>query len=144
MGKNSSFRIVKDVCDALGLQGCGARKNMTMHGLRAAAVTLLLKAGHADSSVAMRTGHRDVRSLNSYQNLAGSLGKRQQEDVFGISPSKKAIIRDFGASTNDWNEHNFRGEEKGGRDRKNECGGKENTQGGPTGDGVQRNRMGTV
>ena len=74
---------------------------MTMHGLRATTVTLLPKAGHADSSVAMRTGHRDVRSLKSYQNLACSLGKRQQEDAFGISPSKKATIREFGASTND-------------------------------------------
>ena len=92
LGKNSFFHIVKDVCDALGLRGCGAGKNMTMHGLRATTVTLPLKAGHADSSVAMRTGHRDVRSLKPYQNLAGSLGKRQQEDVFGIYPSKKATI----------------------------------------------------
>ena len=33
-------------------------------------------------------------------------------------------------------------EEKGGRDRKNECGGKENTQGEPTGDGVQKESHG--
>ena len=102
LGKNSFFRIVKDVCDALGLRRCGARKSMTMHGLRATTVILLPKARHADSSISMRTEHRDVRSLKSYQNLACSLGKRQLEDVFGIPPSKKATIREFGASTHDW------------------------------------------
>ena len=142
LGKNSFFRIVEDVCDSLGLRGCGARKNMTTHGLRATTVTLLLKAGHADFSVAMRTKHRDVRSLKSYQNLAGSVGKRQQEDVFGICPSKKATVRDFGVCKNDGNEHNFRGQERGGRDRNNACGGKENTRGGPTCDGDQRESHG--
>ena len=44
MGEELFFRIVKDVVYALGLRGCGARKELTMHSLRARTVTLLLKA----------------------------------------------------------------------------------------------------
>lgn len=45
--------------------------------------TILYEAGHSDSSVSMRTGHRDPRSLESYQNLRGGEGLRQQRDLLG-------------------------------------------------------------
>lgn len=114
---------------------------MNMHGLRATTVTLLLKAGHADSSVAMRTRHRDVRSLKSYQNLAGSLEKRLREDVFGISPSKKLTVREI-ASTHVWNDEGLRGEGEGARYGKSDLKGKENNLSGPTGDSVKRESHG--
>ena len=38
----------------------------------------------------MRTGHRDLKSLKSYQNLRGGEGKRQQQDILG-SESKASI-----------------------------------------------------
>lgn len=41
------------------------------------------ESGHSDSSIAMRTGHRNQKSLKSYQNLRFGTGFLQQQDVFG-------------------------------------------------------------
>ena len=46
---------------------------MTMRGPRATTVILRLQAFHADSSIAMRIGQREFRSLMSYQYLEGVL-----------------------------------------------------------------------
>lgn len=95
---------------------------MTMHALSVTTVILLPKAGHTNSSVAISIEHRDVRFLKSYQNRAGSVGKWQLEDVFGMFPSKNASIRDFDACNDNWNDRNLRGEEEGGSDGKNDSG----------------------
>ena len=55
---------------------------MTNHGLRSTVIIRLCECGHADSSVALRSGHRDMRLLKAYQNLRGQLGKRQQCEIF--------------------------------------------------------------
>ena len=65
LGKNSFFRIFRDVCNKLGITGCGCKTNMTTHGLRATTVTLLLPARHADAFVTMQTVHRNIRSLKA-------------------------------------------------------------------------------
>lgn len=67
------------------MSGCGEMPWVTTHGLSGALATLLFESDHADSSVAMRTGHRDMRSLKSNKNLRGWLGKRQQGDLFGYN-----------------------------------------------------------
>lgn len=81
--KNSFFESSGTFVTAIGIKGCGFRTRMTMHGLRATTVTLLLQAVDADSSVAMRTGHREFRTRKSYHNLIAGLGMRQQESLCG-------------------------------------------------------------
>ena len=36
------------------------------------------------TSVSLRTGHRSLRSLRSYNSLSGSEGKRQTDGLFGF------------------------------------------------------------
>lgn len=43
--------------------GSGSKTWVTTHGLRDTMASLLFAAGNADSSVSLRTGHRDPRSL---------------------------------------------------------------------------------
>jgi len=74
---------VKNVCTVEGIAGSGKKGWVTTHGLRGTLATLLFENGHSDSSVALRTGHRDPRSLKSYQNLRGIEGMQQQRDVLG-------------------------------------------------------------
>ena len=84
LGRNSFSKIVKTVCASLGISGTGVKHGMTTHGLKGTVTTLLVEAGHSDSSIAMRTGHRDPRSLKNYQNLQGRGGEKQQEDILGV------------------------------------------------------------
>ena len=81
LGRNTFSKIVKDVCASNGISGTGSKKGMTTHGLRGTVTTLLVEAGHSDSAIAMRTGHRDPRSLKNYQNIQGWEGERQQCDI---------------------------------------------------------------
>lgn len=82
IGKNTFGKIVKDACVKEGINGSGSRGWVTTHGLRGSLASILFGAGHSDSSVVMRTGHRDPRSLKSYQNLRGIEGIKQQRDIF--------------------------------------------------------------
>lgn len=54
-----------------------------MHGFHGALATILYENGHSDSSVALRTGHRDPKSLEYYQHLRGGNGLQQQRDFLG-------------------------------------------------------------
>lgn len=81
LGKNSFLSAVKSCCNEEGIQGSGTKSWMTTHGLRGTLATILFEAGHSDSSVSLRTGHRDPTSLKSYQHLRGGLGLRQQRDL---------------------------------------------------------------
>lgn len=56
-----------------------------MHSLRDIYATIVFESGHDSSSVAMRIGHRDVRSLNYYQNLRGGDGLRQKQDLLALA-----------------------------------------------------------
>ena len=86
IGKNHFSKIVKDVCKREKIVGSGTRNWVTTHSLRGTLATILFGAGHSDSSVAMRTGHRDPRSLKSYQNLRGTKGREQQRDLLREPP----------------------------------------------------------
>lgn len=87
VGRNKFMKIVKDVCAREGIQGSGSRNWVTTHGLRGTLATILFGAGHADSSVALRTGHRDPTSLKSYQHLRGQEGLQQQRDLLNVPGS---------------------------------------------------------
>lgn len=101
MGKNLFLRVVKHCCSDEGINGSGTKSWVTTHGLRGTLATLLFQAGHADSSVSLRTGHRDPRSLKSYQNLRGVEGLRQQQDLLQDfqSPIKKRKDSDSSDAT---------------------------------------------
>eukprot|EP00171_Calliarthron_tuberculosum_P000085 IDg85t1 len=69
-------------------------------------ISILLSTGHSDSSVSLRSGHRDLRSLQSYNNLLSEEGKRQHSDIFemrepnarGEKPNKKVKSDDPSAA----------------------------------------------
>lgn len=84
--------IVCWACEKEGVEGEGQKSWVTTHGLRRTLATLLFQNGHSDSSVALRTGHRDPKSLKSYQNLQGTESLRQQRDLFGMKePDTKRL-----------------------------------------------------
>lgn len=83
IGRYLMSTIVKDVCLSLGIQGEGAAKFMTTHGLRATMISLLIASGHSDASVMLRSGHADSTSLQSYHNLRGQHGADQLVGMFG-------------------------------------------------------------
>ena len=56
---------------------------MSMHGLRATMISLLISAGYSDAADVLRTGHRDSNCLQSYHNLRGRNGEAQLNAVFG-------------------------------------------------------------
>lgn len=46
-------------------------------------VILLIEAGYDDSTITLRTGHQDMRSLRSYYSLTGAIGLQQMARIFG-------------------------------------------------------------
>lgn len=82
--RNNSFdHIVKRVCENERVTGSGMKNFITRHSLRGLFATIIFKPGNSDSSVMMRTGHRDPRSLMHYQNLWGGEGLQQQCHLMG-------------------------------------------------------------
>ncbi|KAI0557886.1 hypothetical protein FGB62_254g013 [Gracilaria domingensis] len=72
---------------------------MTMHGFRATVISQLKAAGFDDSSVALRSRHRDFRSLSSYHNLRGSVGQQQQAAIYGETVFLRAVSCKSGKET---------------------------------------------
>ena len=64
---------------------------VTTHGLRATMVTMLIDAGYSDSTIGLRTGHRDLRSLVKYHNLTGKIGVQQIGNMYGGNGSKQNV-----------------------------------------------------
>jgi len=88
LGKNSFTKIVSSVCAAAGVDGDGANATVTTHGLRATMTTLLIDAGYDDSTISLRTGHRNVQSLRNYHSLRGGIGLDQFARMFDVDGGK--------------------------------------------------------
>ena len=73
IGRHTFMNIVKRVYATVGLRGDGADNVVTTHGLRAKMVSLLINAGFDDSTITLRTGHRNIASLRNYHNLRGEI-----------------------------------------------------------------------
>lgn len=104
IGKNSFLSIVKNACNAEGIQGSRRKSWITTHGLRGTLATLLFEIWHSDSSIVLRTGHRHPKSLKSYQPLRGVEGIQQQRDVLGgaaLDPSAKRTKVDLDTKQRD-------------------------------------------
>lgn len=82
LGRGFFERSVKTICNEAGVQGSGLNDYMTNHGLRSSMTSLLIDAGHTDSSIILRTGHSSATTLARYHNLRGSEGLRQQHSLF--------------------------------------------------------------
>lgn len=80
---NTISKYLIDACEKLGILGEGVFSRITVHSFRATVARQLYAAGFDDASVALRTGHRDLRSLKGYHNLRGDLGRQQQAAIFG-------------------------------------------------------------
>ena len=65
LGRKKLKSILKSVCGSLKIGGSNENAEITLHSLRGTAASILLESGCSDSNVAMRTGHRDLRSLKS-------------------------------------------------------------------------------
>ena len=64
-----------------GIRGDGIGKSITAHSLRATMIQWLLDAGHPETVVANRSGHRSLGSLKHYSHR-GDAGKKVQYDLF--------------------------------------------------------------
>lgn len=96
---------MKIACLAQGIERSGSKGWVITHGLTGTLVTILFKSGHADSSAFSGIGHRDPKSLQSYQLLHGGEGLQQQRNILGDSeqPSKCSHCGvDFCAGWNFW------------------------------------------
>lgn len=85
LGISAFKRIFKAAFLEKGISGTGFKTWVTAHGLRGTMDYLIFAAGHFDSSVSMRTGHLDPRSLYLYQNLKNLGRKLQQKYLLGHS-----------------------------------------------------------
>lgn len=59
------FRYVSNGCESCEISVSGVRETMTAHGLRRTVIGRIFECGHAPSAVALRTGHRFLKSLES-------------------------------------------------------------------------------
>jgi len=74
--------LVKNMCITENLTGNGVHNYVTNHGLRGPMASLLLDAGFSDTTVSLRTGHRNNDSLKNYKNNQGGSSYSQQKALF--------------------------------------------------------------
>ena len=77
------------MCREAGIKGDRIGKSIMAHSLRATIIQWLLDAGHSETVVANRSGHRSLGSLKHYSYLRGDAGKKVQYDLFcaAVEPS---------------------------------------------------------
>ncbi len=68
LGKNAFNEKIRAACVIAGLQGEGFVNIITAHSFRATMIQWLLDSNHPETVIAKRTGHKDMRSLKSYNN----------------------------------------------------------------------------
>lgn len=95
LGIHTMRSLIKTACSKNNICGIGANSSVVTHSLRGTATSLLIEAGVPDSAITLRTGHRQVDSLKSYQTLRGMEGKKQQDILFSGS---KRLLNDDEAS----------------------------------------------
>ncbi len=93
MEKNAFHEKIPAACVIAGLQGEGFVNIITAHSFRATMIQGLLDANHPETAIAKRTGHKDMKSLKSYNNLRGDQSKAQQTTIFGAFNEKNARFR---------------------------------------------------
>ena len=82
IGKNYFNSRLRDMCKHSGVTGGGVKEYITTNSLRATMIQWLLDEGHPATVIATRTGHRDLKSLHSYNHLHSEEGYNQQLSLF--------------------------------------------------------------
>lgn len=100
MGTHTLRRIIKDACSSLQISGNGDNAGIVTHSIRGTVATLLIER-RADFSTTMRTGHKHVESLRSYQNLRGLEGRIQQRLITSNPESPVCNMHDSKISPHD-------------------------------------------
>lgn len=90
LGKKFFYNAVKNMCLEANITGTGVNDYVTNHGIRSSMISLLIEAGHTDSSIILRTGHTNTNTLARYHHLEGAEGLKQQIDLFKSSRSGEA------------------------------------------------------
>lgn len=85
LGRDTFLCTVRSACDTEATPGSGLKEWVTMHGLGGTLATILFESRYTVSSVLLRTGHLDPRSLQSYQHLRGGNRLKQQSNLMNIS-----------------------------------------------------------
>lgn len=75
--------------------GSGQNGGICMHSLRGTVSTALMEARRADSAISMRTWHKEMNILKSYQNFRGNVGRTQHRFIFSSAnaPTVESISR---------------------------------------------------
>lgn len=94
LGRRSTKKYILSAFSECGNQGEGASEKMALHCLVKTAISRLFKAGHGNPAVALRSRHRDYRFFASYQNLRGSLGAKQQQNILNASSDRSSYSND--------------------------------------------------
>lgn len=82
LGVHTLIKAIQYACMKNEIVGLGSNKGIFTHSLRGTVSYMLIEAGHTDSAVACRTGHKQLESLKNYQNLRGGEGRNQQNCIF--------------------------------------------------------------
>ena len=64
---------MSSACVKLEVSGDRAKEGVTTHRLRGTLFVLLITAGYDDSTIMLRTGHRNAMSQRSYHNVRGDM-----------------------------------------------------------------------
>lgn len=92
LGKNMFSTILKQVCKQESVTSDECKTWPSNHTLRDTLEIILIEVGYYDSKVARRTGHREMRSLKSYQNLREDEGLNQQRSILGDKGKANSIV----------------------------------------------------
>lgn len=65
----NKFCNINEACNQSGISGAGVWDIVTGHGLRGTVITRLFELGHAPTAVALLTGCKSRKSLESYKYL---------------------------------------------------------------------------
>jgi len=91
LGKNTFTSYFNDVVKSANIEGVGFKKRPTLHSLRSTLISKLQRAGHTESQICQRTGHKSIASLQSYTTTLGLEGQRQQKHLFSQPSSSKKM-----------------------------------------------------
>jgi len=100
LGRNSFTDYFNEVIESCGTRGVGFNERPTLHSLRSTLISKLQRAGHSESQICQRTGHKSITSLQSYTTTLGLEGQMQQKHIFSDPPSKKMKLENKNPPSN--------------------------------------------
>jgi len=96
IGKTHFERLWTRMVEATKIRGIGPHPAPVLHSLRKTLINNLMRAGFTAAEITLRTGHKNIQSVQPYVNIQGETGKRQQSAVINprnsnaMPPKKRA------------------------------------------------------